>query len=502
MENKQVKWGALLSYVLILLNTLFGLLVTPYMIGQLGETEYGVYKTISSLTASMMVLDMGLGGTATRYIAKFRASRHETSISNFSAMLMRQGAILGVVVLLAAGGLYTLLDQMYAGTFTVTQLQKAKAIFCVMTLNVEFHIFENVVNGIITGYNRLVFANGVKVLRLGFRMVLICVLLRRWSDSMTVVLIDLCATILFFLVELIYLCCILNLKIKLTHWEKTLFIESGKYTALTFLTMVAVQVNGNLDNVLIGALKGPACVSVYSFGLLIFGLFQQLSTAISGVLIPTVTECLEQENGMKKVQEIVVRAGRIQFMLLGAFAAGFICIGKDFVSAWLGNGYEDVYIIAMILIPPALFELCVNACLSILRAKNMLGFRTATLCVSTLLNALLTYISVKNWSYIGAAIATALSILLGSVIVMNVYYKIKLRLPIIRIYLRIFDRTWICLLASSIALCLFRQGFHASLAALLGGILLFAGVYFVTMWFYGFSKEEKHYFNLWGKKNG
>ena len=67
MVGNQVKWGIILSYLLILLNTLFGFLVTPYMISCLGEAEYGVYKTISSLTASLMVLDLGLGSTVTRY---------------------------------------------------------------------------------------------------------------------------------------------------------------------------------------------------------------------------------------------------------------------------------------------------------------------------------------------------------------------------------------------------------------------------------------------------
>lgn len=499
IKNKQVKWGILLSYLLILLNTLFGLVITPYMVGCLGEAEYGVYKTISSLTSSMMVLDLGLGGTATRYIAKFRATRQEKCISNFSAMLMMQGMILCGVVLLAAGGLYMLLEQLYAATFSSAQLQKAKMLFVVLTINVMFHIFENVVNGIITGYNRFVFGNGIKVLRLGIRIVLICVLLRRWSDSMAVVLIDLGVSMLFVLVELAYLCRGIQLKIRPTHWERALFIESGKYTLLMFLATVAVQVNSNLDNVLIGALKGPTFVSVYSFGLLIFSLFQQLSTAISGVMIPMVTECLEQKNGMEKVQEIVVRAGRIQFMLLGALAAGFLCIGRDFISVWLGAGYEDVYTITMILIIPALFELCINVCLSILRAKNMLGFRTATLAVSTVLNAMVTYLSVKHWSYIGAAIGTALSISLGSVIVMNLYYRRKLGLPILRIYLCIFDRTWLCLLISSVALCLYQQVFQAGFAALLGGILLFAVVYMVTMWFYGFNEEEKALFRFGGK---
>lgn len=79
-SDHQVKIGVMLSYVLIILNTVYGLLITPYMIGQLGTSEYGVYKTISSLSSSLMVLDLGIGSTVMRFVAKYRAIKDEISI--------------------------------------------------------------------------------------------------------------------------------------------------------------------------------------------------------------------------------------------------------------------------------------------------------------------------------------------------------------------------------------------------------------------------------------
>lgn len=71
MMNRQVRVGVVLSYGVIILNTLYGLFVTSYMVGKLGTSEYGVYKTISSLSASLMVLDLGIGSTVMRFVAKF-----------------------------------------------------------------------------------------------------------------------------------------------------------------------------------------------------------------------------------------------------------------------------------------------------------------------------------------------------------------------------------------------------------------------------------------------
>ena len=59
----QRRWGALLSYVNIILTVAVGLLYTPLMLRLLGQSEYGLYSLIGSVIGYLSVLDMGLGNT-------------------------------------------------------------------------------------------------------------------------------------------------------------------------------------------------------------------------------------------------------------------------------------------------------------------------------------------------------------------------------------------------------------------------------------------------------
>lgn len=499
-KHQQVKYGVILSYSLIVLNALYGLFITPYILGKLGDSEYGVYKTITALASAIMVLDLGIGGTVMRYIAKYRAEKDEKSIPNFIAMSLIQALLLCLCIGIVCVFLYSSLDTLYGGSFSTAELIKAKHLFIILAINVTCHVIENVFNGIITGHNHFFFGNGIKITRLLFRIALIYVLLQFYSDSLFIVMLDLFLTCVFFFVEIWYVKAKLHAKIKLEKWNTNLFLESGKYSLLMFLTSIAAQVNNNLDNVFIGALCGPASVTVYSFGLIIFGMFEQLSTSISGVMLPTMSSLLVEKDGMIQAKNLVVRAGRIQFMLLGAAFVGFIVLGKDFLNLWLGQGFEDVYPITLILMGPALFELCVNVCLSILRAKNMLTFRTLVLFASTLLNAIVTYFAITHWSHIGAALGTAASFIIGSLLVMNIYYQKKLKLDIISIYKNIFSKTWLCLLVAGIALYLFRYYLHGNLFTFVTGIVFFIIVYGLCMWHYGFNIDEKEYFKHGGKQ--
>jgi len=499
MKQNQVKWGAILSYTLIILNTIYGLFITPYILGCLGEAEYGVYKTIGSLTSSLAVLDLGIGGTVMRYVAKFKANKEDEKIPNFIAMNFVQAAILCTVIGVISIGVFQTIQPVYGATFTIEQIKKAQLLFIILIINMMLHVFSNVVNSTIAGHNCFLFGNGIKVVRLLVRTVLIILLLKIFKDSLALVLIESLLSIVFILIELQYISKKLNVKTKLTQWDRTLFIESGKYTILMFLTSIAAQVNNNLDNVIIGAIDGPTFVTVYSFGLLIFGMFEQLSTSISSVMLPTVTNLLVEQDGMKKVENLVVRAGRIQFMLLGSAFVGFFCLGKDFIQLWLGDGFDDVYIITLILMLPALFELCVNVCLSILRAKNMLTFRTVTLFASTVLNTIITVIAVKYWSYIGASFGTASSFIIGSLIVMNIYYYKKLGLNMLRIYRRIFNGTWVCMLIAGLGLYVFRHFLHGGIMEFLGGILVYVILFATGLVLFGFNQEEKRRLKIGGK---
>lgn len=44
MARSEVKWGALLSYVLIALDSIYGLVIVPF-VGGIAASEYGVNKT-------------------------------------------------------------------------------------------------------------------------------------------------------------------------------------------------------------------------------------------------------------------------------------------------------------------------------------------------------------------------------------------------------------------------------------------------------------------------
>lgn len=491
MKKSDVKYGAILSYILIVFSSIYGLIIMPYVLGTIGESEYGVYKTIGSITATLSVMEFGLGGTMQRFLAKYRAQKEEQKAYNYSAMCMIQAAILSVAMLVVGFVLYFSLDTAYGTAFTPGELIRAKQIYVVLVAYVVFHLAENVFNGIIAGYGKFIFSNSLKILSLFFKIVLYFVVLPIFPNALAIVLTSLALEIAIIIAEYIYVKKILHHRIKLYSWDNAVFKESFVYTLLLFVQSLIIQFNGNIDNAVIGAVIGTSAVTVYSFAIQIYNMYEQCATSVSSVILPSVTNLIYAGATHKDLENTVIKYGRVQWAVLGAALGGYICFGKEFFGLWLGEGFEDCYYLGLILMIPVSFPLIVNTCLAILKAKNMLKFRTVAMAYSAVLNLILTVIGTQIWGYWAAAIGTALSTVVSSVISLNIYYSVKLKMNMLRVYFEILNKITICAAVPCLLFMFVIPPLTFGWISFIIKAVLFIAIYLVLLFVYGMNRNEK-----------
>src|SRR5437899_201013 len=69
-------------------HLLAGFVVAPFLVHRLGQTIYGLWILIASLTGYFSVLDLGIGGSVGRQLAFFRAKNDERGVNSiFSTAL-------------------------------------------------------------------------------------------------------------------------------------------------------------------------------------------------------------------------------------------------------------------------------------------------------------------------------------------------------------------------------------------------------------------------------
>ena len=132
-----------------------------------------------------------------------------------------------------------------------------------------------------------------------------------------------------------------------------------------------------------------------------------------------------------------------------------------------------------------------NVCLSILRAKNMMVFRTVQLVLGSTFNAIFTIIGTKLYGYYAAAIGTGLSILLFSVVMMNIYYHKRIGFKVLKFYIDVSKGIFICATITTIVIYFVGIYLKGSLVFLGVKICLFLILYFILLLVFGLNNFER-----------
>ena len=425
MKNEKVI-GAGLSYISTALNSLVSIFLTPFILMALGDVEYGIYRTISALTGQLAMISVGVGTMATVMIARYNVredSRASEEKENFLAMSFSISILISCLVVLMGIAIYGGIDNLYASTLNSEQLTLTKHLYILLVPNVALHLFNDCFVGIANGYEKFTFVGITKIARILIRVFLVLFFLNLGFKSIGLVTCDLIVTILLIFINIVFCFYKLKIKVRFHYFDKVLLKTIFTFSIAILLQTIVNQVSQNLDSVTLGAMVAPERVSVYSLALTIYVAYNGVGSAISSLFTPEAARLVQRHGSQSEVQEFTEKVGRIQLLINALILGGFICIGRDFISIWVGNGKEDVYFISLILLIPACLANTLCGANSIVDGYMKRMGRSIILIIMAAYNVASSIMMIHFIDYWGAAIGTATSVILGQIGLMCLYYR-------------------------------------------------------------------------------
>ena len=487
----QMKAGAILSYLSLLITILIAIIYTPVMIRLLGQEEYGLYALIGSVAAYFSIMDMGLGNAIVRFTARNRALGDKKAESKLNGLFLILYGFIGVLTVLVGIILLNRVDSIFSATLTVSELEKAKIMVKILIFNYALSFPLAVFGSIIQAYEKFVVVKLVALIRHIMVPVVTLPVLFMGYGSVAMVAITTIVNIACLLFNVYY--CFKNLKVNFYFGkiDFQLLKEILGYSSLVFLGIIVDQLYWNTHQFILGILVGTVPVAIYAIAMIFIKLYMQFSTSLSGLFLPRVSMMVANNASNQELTEIMIKFGRLQYIVMSFILSGFILFGQSFINIWAGSNYSTAYYMVLIIMVPLTIPLIQNIGISILYAKNLQGFRSIILIFIAILNVIISIPLAKNFEGIGSAWATAISLTIGNIIIMNIYYHYK-----IGINIPLFWKN-ISLMSIPIAIStLMGSGMNYLIAQnnllfLAIKIILFSIVFFLMMWFLGFNKYEK-----------
>jgi len=495
LKKNEIKLGAILSYVIIALNMITGIAYTPILTSKLGQSEYGLYSLISSIISYLTILDFGFGNAIIIYTARYRAKSEKEKEQKLHGMFLVIYTIIGFIAGLIGIILYINLDRIFGLSMTSEELSKAKILMLILTFNLVITFPLSTFSSIITAYEKFVFSKILNIIRIILNPLIMIVLLNMGYKSIALVTVITVLNITTLVINMLYCKLKLGIKTRFGKIDKRLLKEIFAYSFFVFLNSIINQVNWNVDQFILGAVSGTVAVAIYSTAGQLNTLYLNFSTAISNVLLPKVARMQENNASDEEFTEIFIKTGRIQYIVLALIITGFVLFGQEFINMlWVGPQYSQAYTIACILMIPVTIPLIQNIGISILQVKNLYKYRTIILFGIAILNIGISILLAPIWGGIGAAIGTAIALLLGQIIILNIFYYKKVHINIPQFWKEIFKMS-----IPVVIVFIFGIGMKVTIPIntrkmLLAEILIYSLLYIIVMYKFGINNYEKELF--------
>lgn len=497
MPVNQLKAGVVLNYVVIILNTVVGLLYTPYMLRMMGQSEYGLYSLVASVIAYLTVLDLGFGNAIVRYTAKFRAEKKTEEQYEMFGMFFLLYLVIGIIAFGIGLGLYFNVGTLFGDTMTAVELDRARIMMLLLVANLAFTFPMSIWGSIIQAYEDFVFQKSLNIFRIILNTAVMICLLHFGYKAVAMVVVQTIFNVLTLVVNFIYCRRKLNIHIyfRFKHFHWGFLKEVALYSFWIFLNAIMDRVYWSTGQFVLGATVGTAAVAVFAIAIQLEGMYMQFSTAISSVFLPKVTAMVATNRSRKEISDLFIRTGRMQYIVLAYILSGFIIFGRQFIELWAGAGYSDAYIISLLFFIPLTVPLIQNLGITILQARNEMKFRSVLYIIIALVSLAMQIVLTRYFGGIGCAMGVSGALVVGQILIMNVYYQRRQDLDIKTFWKEISKMSIIPIVLIFSSMLVIRQFFALdSWGKLILGIAAFSLVYIPLFFRFSMTDDERNLF--------
>ncbi|NER15585.1 lipopolysaccharide biosynthesis protein [Spongiivirga citrea] len=440
----QLKKGAVLNYTTIFLINVGGLLLTPFILSRLGQEEYGIYITIGALVGTISLFDFGLNNTVVRFVAKYRAEKDGEGEENFLAVVMWLYLIIAGLVIISGLIFYQFIDS-YFTKMEPDELHIAKMMFIILVLNLAVSLPGNAFTGICYGYEEFVFPKGLNIIKYITRSLSVVGLLLFGGKAVALVILDTVFNFGVIAITVYFVFKKLKVRIKLHNFSKKFVKEIFSYSTWIFVFAIVGIFQWKAGHWVLGRMSEPGVLAIYGIGITLGTYYGAFSTAISSVFLPRATQMAVDKASGEELTDMMIKIGRISFIVLMYVLGAFLFYGEQFVFLWVGGelgveGSYQAWLIAMMIMLAYTLPLVQGFGNSILEAKNKLRFKAilylSFMIAGTALGAFLAY----DFGAVGMITGSVC----GWIIVqnvMNIYYHRVITINIFRFFKELLKKT-------------------------------------------------------------
>ena len=422
MNIKKVAVNVFSNWTFFALVILTSFFVSPILVHNLGDEQYGLWVLIGSVVGYFSVMDFGINTALVRFVSKYDAQgAYDDSRKIYSNACV---FFIGTAVFIAA---ICLVIAYFFPVFVEIKTLPAEyvsLVFILAGLELATMMGTGMFSGVMHAKQDFLWLNIINIIILIIKNTILVFLLLTGFRLMTVAVIHLAAGVLRSLLRYIYIKRQhKHLFFRVKDYNVGIFKTIFGYSVYSFIIAVSLKLLFFTDSVVIGTFLSVSAVTYYAIPMTLMTYLEQIVTVGVSVLTPIISSNdATGEHGENK--EIYIWVSRYSLALSLPVIFVLFTNGDSFISLWMGEMYgRQSSILLKILALGYVAYLSQLIATELLKGISKHRFIAFVLLGEAVVNLVLSVVLIKyfNLGLTGAALGTTIPLVFVNLVLLPVY---------------------------------------------------------------------------------
>ena len=467
VSNVLFSWAAHLVFIIS------GFILPRMIDRRLGQEELGVWDFAWSMISYFGLVQVGIGSSINRYIAKYRVTEDISAINRTVSSAFCLLGCAGMLTFVITAALSLMLPRLFGARLGENVLIAQWVVFFLggsIAIQMAFAVFA----GVLTGFHRWGLHNFAKS---GWYVVMIAGMIIALVMGLGLPSLSIINFIGIALTQatealLAYKIC-KDLRVRISLVDRKTIVKLFAFGGKSLIPSVSNLLLNQTTSILIVAYLGPAVLALYSRPRSLIHHLNTLVNKMAFVLTPTASS-LQSTGNKEGIEGLLIKSARYSLYMVLPMVLVLTVFGDAIMQFWMGPRYANGLVLAILAVGHLadIVQTPVRMILMGLNAHGRAGMAqfVASVC-SVALNILaLHYL---KWNIAAVAIAVTLPLTIANFLYLPILTRRRVGLPIRKYFLSVMVGPVVHVLPFAICLVIARIVFNTEplIGFLLGGLV-------------------------------
>ena len=493
-QSKLIFQNVTVNYVVTGTELLIGVFMLPFNVAHLGQSAYGLWVLVASVTVYFSMFDLGYGVALVRFAARYRAKGDKKGLNEIISTMFVVFSAVGLVAFTIALLISLNLEKFFP--LTPDQAKTGRIVLLFISSYVALQFPASVFGGIVNGFQRTYLNGAVAfVTALVVAGVNVIVLLSGYGLAELVAATTAVRILSIFAYALNAYRVFPDLRIRPRYFKRERLREVTGFSVFILIIDIANKLNYSTDAIVVGAFLGTSAVAIWAVAQRVIEIVQRISDQLNAVLFPVVVDNATVQR-VDRLQEILVQGQRLSLAMVVPMATVLGLTARPLVMVWVGPQFSASVNIIYILSVVVALRVGNATSAVILKGSDLHKFLAVSNLSMAVGNLVLSVILVHFYGLIGVAIGTLIPMIVISMFVVFPAACRRVKLPVWTVAQRsVWPATWPAVVMAGFVV-LTRGRIQGSWSLLVLQSLVAAAIYVALFLSFAINRTERQwYFN-------